>query len=374
MISNIPVGLIKNKDALIIEWKDTSHSTFHYIWLRDNCPSSRHLSGQRILETTSIPSNIHPSSACITDNGDIELIWSHDGHVSLFSSAWLQEHDYSRTEKKDKSSSIKLWNASLNSALPSLSYSDITTNKEALKNWLRRIRDYGFAILHDVPIESGMVTQIAELFGYVRETNYGCYFNVKSLSNPNNLAYTSLALSPHTDNPYRDPVPTLQLLHCLSSHVEGGESILVDGFSVAEMLCKERPEQFKLLSTLPLTFNFADKNTNLTSETPIITCNMRGVVRAIHFNNPSVMPFQFLPELMLPYYEAYQSFAQILDDPAYQLRFKLKPGDLFIVDNQRVLHGRSSYSTTGKRHLQGCYADRDGLYSCLKMLEQQLKK
>ena len=30
------------------------------------------------------------------------------------------------------------------------------------------------------------------------------------------------AILPHTDNPYRDPVPTVQLLHCLSTADDGG--------------------------------------------------------------------------------------------------------------------------------------------------------
>ena len=45
---------------------------------------------------------------------------------------------------------------------------------------------------------------------------------VRVTATPSNLAYTGLPISPHTDNPYRDPVPTVQLLHCLSNAVDGG--------------------------------------------------------------------------------------------------------------------------------------------------------
>jgi|TARA_B110001454_G_scaffold91195_2_gene86971 gamma-butyrobetaine dioxygenase len=37
-------------------------------------------------------------------------------------------------------------------------------------------------------------------------------------------------------------------------------------------------------------------------------------------------------------------------------------------DNQRVLHGRTAY-TTGARHLQGCYVDKDSLHSRIRVLE-----
>jgi gamma-butyrobetaine dioxygenase len=37
-------------------------------------------------------------------------------------------------------------------------------------------------------------------------------------------------------------------------------------------------------------------------------------------------------------------------------------------DNQRVMHGRTAY-TTGARHLQGCYVDKDSLHSRIRVLE-----
>ena len=61
----------------------------------------------------------------------------------------------------------------------------------------------------------------------------------------------------------------------------------------------------------------------------------------------------------------------MLDSPEYRSQFKLAAGDLFIVDNLRVLHGRTGYAaTSGERHLQGCYADRDGLRSRLAVLSR----
>ena len=47
------------------------------------------------------------------------------------------------------------------------------------------------------------------------ETNYGRQFEVRTEINPTNLAYTGMGLQAHTDNPYRDPVPTIQVLYCL---------------------------------------------------------------------------------------------------------------------------------------------------------------
>ena len=43
------------------------------------------------------------------------------------------------------------------------------------------------------------------LIGRVLETNYGLTFDVRSLPQPENLAYSDLGLGLHTDNPYREP-------------------------------------------------------------------------------------------------------------------------------------------------------------------------
>ena len=85
---------------------------------------------------------------------------------------------------------------------------------------------------------------------------------------------------------------------------------------------------------------------------------------AIHFNNRSIAPITDVPyNDMLNYYKAYRKFSKIIDDPKMAIKFKLKPGDCFIVDNTRVLHARTAYSGTGSRLLQGCYADKDELLS-----------
>ena len=74
---------------------------------------------------------------------------------------------------------------------------------------------------------------------------------------------------------------------------------------------------------------------------------------------------------MAEYYAAYRRMAELVEDPALCVRFQLQPGDLFIVDNLRVLHGREAFTGGGERWLQGCYADKDGLLSTLAALEHE---
>jgi len=213
--------------------------------------------------------------------------------------------------------------------------------------------------------------QVAALFGYVRETNYGRSFDVRTQVNPINLAYTNLGLQAHTDNPYRDPTPGLQILACLQNTVNGGESIVVDGFKAAERLQARSPRSFQQLAQHCVRFEYVGApGVRLRSKRPILELGPDGELIAVRFNNRSAAPFTDIPfDDMADYYAAYRQMAELIEDQALAVSFKLAPGELFIVDNLRVLHARKPIAGPGERWLQGCYADRDGLFSTLAALE-----
>jgi gamma-butyrobetaine hydroxylase len=335
---------------------------FHPLWLRDNCPCGecRHESGQRLLDTRSLPDDLEVVG--VTENGAVEISFS-DGHVGRFDAAWLRAMRDSEPPRPQR-----LWDSAIQSELPSLPYDEVAAGGEALRRWLTFVDELGFAILTGGPTEPETVLRTVELFGYVRETNYGRLFDVKTVVNPTNLAYTGLGLGAHTDNPYREPTPTLQLLHCLASSADGGENTLVDAFRVVQDL---PPEDLDVLATQPIRFRYADADTQLEAEWPVISHDPRGRVTAVHYNTRSAQPFRLPADLVGRYYEAYQRFGRMLEEPRYRIQFKLAPGDLFIVDNLRVLHGRTGYAASGgERHLQGCYADRDSLRSTLAVLSR----
>ena len=137
-----------------------------------------------------------------------------------------------------------------------------------LAGWLQQFLTYGFIILQGVPSEQGQVLRVGAQFGFTRETNFGAVFDVRSAPSASDLAYTSVHLDPHTDNPYRSPVPGIQLLHCLINETTGGLSTLVDGFAVAEALRREDPAAFKILSETPVRFRYQDPSTEFTASAP----------------------------------------------------------------------------------------------------------
>jgi alpha-ketoglutarate-dependent taurine dioxygenase len=259
----------------------------------------------------------------------------------------------------------------LSERIPAETYDAVTSDTAALARWLGAVDRLGFALLRGVPAVPGTVCEVVRLFGYVRETNYGRLFDVISVEQPQNLAFSALGLGNHTDNPYRDPVPQLQLLHCLEAAGEGGESVVVDGFAAADRLRREAPEAFALLTRTSVNFRYVEAGeVDLRNAAPLIELDVAGGLRTVRYNNRSIGPLDLDAETMAAFYDAYRRFARLLHDPAMTVGFRLQPGDLFIVDNRRVLHGRRGFSG-GRRHLQGTYADADSLTSRLRVLEKR---
>ena len=351
---------------------------FHALWLRDNAQDAATRSagnGQRLITILDIPAETRIADASAA-GGTLSLRFEPEGKVIDYDARWLARHAYDGVTQQAPgwtAPGIERWDSRLHNQVPVETWADVTADRRALGRWLAAVRCYGFAVMTGTPTEPGTLCKVAELFGYVRETNYGRWFEVRAEVNPNNLAYTNLGLQAHTDNPYRDPVPTLQILACLENSVEGGDSIVVDGFKVVERLKAENPRGFALLSGHAARFAYeGSAGVRLRSKRPMIELGPDGELIAVRFNNRSLAATTDVPyEDMAAYYAAYRRFAELIEDPSMEVTFKLKPGELFIVDNTRVLHARKSFSGTGKRWLQGCYADKDGLYSTLAAIEEE---
>lgn len=352
-------------DWLVVSWADSSKSRYPAVWLRDNIPEGRHSgNGQRLFDISSQPEDIALGDAMPEKDGaELRVRFEPEGLESVFTAAWLQAHCL---EEKAARDTRRLWDAR-HSPFRS-DYEEITRAPAALLAWLKALRDDGVALLRNVPTQPGSIFDVVRLFGYVRETNYGRLFDVVSEAEPVNLAYSNLGLGLHTDNPYRDPAPGLQLLHCLVAESDGGESVVVDGFAVAERLRSDAPEDFELLIRHPVPFAFTSKDTDLRTRKALIELDCEGRLAGIRYNNRSAAALDLPPDLLPEFYRAYRRFGRMLHDPDFAVSFRLTPGDLFVVDNRRVLHGRKGFSG-GRRHLQGCYADKDALESKIRVLE-----
>ena len=373
------VELIDGGTALRLQWDQGNPTRFHALWLRDNALDAETRdpgNGQRLITIGDIPAGTKVAEAAVRSGG-LDVKFSPDGKAAHYPSEWLSGHTYDHPESASKgwlAHGVKPFDGRLDPEDVTGAYGQITTDRAALRDWLGHVRQFGFARLTGGPLQEGALFEVVARFGYVRETNYGRHFEVRTEVNPSNLAFTGLGLQAHTDNPYRDPAPTLQLLYCLENSAEGGDSQVVDGFAVALKLRDEAPEAFEVLSRYCARFSYRGSDgVSLSSRCPMIELAPDGELRAVHFNNRSAAPVTEVPfDEMDGYYKAYRRFAELVDDPEMAVKFKLEPGESFLVDNTRVLHGRTGYGAeSGNRWLQGCYADKDGLLSTLAVLEAQ---
>ena len=71
----------------------------------------------------------------------------------------------------------------------------------------------------------------------------------------------------------------------LENECEGGESIVVDGWELAEDLRKEKPDFFNVLQEFQVPFREFDENNETYAEAPLIQCASNGAIESFRFSN-----------------------------------------------------------------------------------------
>jgi gamma-butyrobetaine dioxygenase len=363
-------------DMLSIEWADGTVSEFASLWLRDNLREDRDPhSGQRLIDIADLPENPRIRSV-VARNGAVNVEWEAESRSASFELEWLLAHAANRSPGRPEFTPRRwLEGAGLDAArdFAWAPFSEVHGNRSLRALWLERLLQDGIAFLSDVPSNEAGIFESASLLGRVSETNYGRVFDVRSVPQPENLAYSDLGLGLHTDNPYREPVPGFQALHALIASPGGGESLFGDGFAIAEHLRTTSPDALAVLTRTPVPFLYRSKDAELYAERPLIQLSCCGEVSAVHYNSRSIAPLRLAARDAGPFYSAYRRFAALLRDSRFHLRFKLRDGDFVAFDNQRTLHGRTAFSSARyPRHLRGCYLTRDSVYSEAALLHREL--
>ena len=343
----------------------------HPFWLRERVDGEEFLdkgTQQRLFDPTSLNSDISINNASINNNF-LEINFN-DGVNSKLNIEKLAL-DFFNEDTVIKSIVKSKWNSSLNN-IKNFSYKDNFFESKEMYDLLISFYKFGFVVISEVPTHDNFIVKFANSIGSVRRTNFGEYFDVKSKPDPNDLAYTSLHLAPHTDNPYRNPVPCIQLLHCIENEVSGGFSTLVDGYTVTEDLKNENPDFYKILTEVKVKFKFIDKEVVLEDWSELIKLNDDKTFKQVRFSpRLDYVPMLDKDKLDL-YYKARKKLSEMYNSDKYRVEFKLAPKDLLMMDNHRLLHGRTAYETKeGKRFLQGCYIDYDSTEGKLRHLKRK---
>ncbi len=342
----------------------------HPFWLRERVNDDDHVdkkTQQRLFDPTNLKDNIK------IDNIDLSSkfleVKFNDGtftklEISTILKEFLNTNDVKHISKTQWDSSLKDFN--------NFKFKKNFFENEEMYKALQSFYKFGFVIFKNVPTDNNYIVDFANSIGSIRRTNFGEFFNVKSKPNPNDLAYTSLPLAPHTDNPYRNPVPCIQMLHCIENEVSGGHSTLVDGFTVTEKLKKSFPDYYKILTEIKVRFQFIDHSVVLEDWAEMIQLDENDNFKQVRFSpRLDFVPLMDKDKLDL-YYAARKKISELYNSDEFRIEFKLSPGDLLMMDNHRLLHGRTTYDANeGKRFLQGCYIDYDSTEGKLKHLKRK---
>jgi alpha-ketoglutarate-dependent taurine dioxygenase len=355
----IDVAELKCKPAeLTITWQNSSYSVYSSLWLRDNAPAHRDSrTGQRLISLVDLPLEPRLQTAHLSPPGHITLSWE-DGETAVFSLQWMRAYD--RSLRLSSRPTRLPWMGQPATNFAWSAYSDWMTDPSIREDWLYYAGRDGLAFLSGVPVEDAAVLQVAAQIGFVRETNKGRIFDQRSVASS----------SVHTGNPYRDPVPGFQLLHCLSAAGHGEESNFVDGMAAAERVRAHDANAFSTLCQTPILYRFHDAAVDLAVERTMLEVDTQQQFRAIYYDDRSIAPLPLKGPLLKKYYAAYRQLADLLSDPARSVLYRLQPGDLVLFDNTRILHAHTE-GEDGSGNLQGCYLEADGLYSSLAVLSQK---
>jgi len=343
----------------------------HPFWLRERVENVELLdqkTQQRLFDPSTMESDVIIKSAII-EKDLLNITFSDGIETKIDINKIIREFKNSNSISKIKEK-VK-WTSSLDDVKKFNFHENIYESVE-MHELLASFYKYGFVIIKNVPTHDNYLIKFANSVGSVRRTNFGEHFNVSSKPNPNDLAYTPLPLAPHTDNPYRNPVPCIQILHCIENEVTGGLSTLVDGYTVTEDLKKDFPEYYEILTKVKVKFKFIDKDVILEDWSELIELDENKNFKQVRFSpRLDYVPVLKKEELDL-YYKARKKLSDLYNSDFYRIEFKLMSGDLIMMDNYRLLHGRTEFNPNeGKRFLQGCYIEYDSTDSKLRHLQRK---
>ena len=355
--------------AIRVKWPDGHTSTFHFIWLRDNCACKTcgaHASGSRFQALLDIPDDISPSFVK-TDGAAITVTWANDGHESRFPAEWLRAYCYSSEERARRRPAKTLWNSSL-AKLPTVDYRKVRQDVIERRKLFASVSEYGFVLVRNVGVRSDETERLAGTIGYIRDTHFGRVTDLKLRANPSHLSDFPTHILPHSDETYR-PVPTgINIFHCIRPSDDGGGlSTLVDGHYCAARLREEDGNAFALLTRLPIQHERRAEGETIRSQHPAFTLDAEGDVSEVRLNERTMSGLSLPEDLMESAYRALRTALRIAYDPANCVQHRLEAGDALVFDNLRVLHGRTAFA--GERLMRQTNVMRDEFYARLAFLE-----
>ncbi len=261
-----------------------------------------------------------------------------------------------------------------------IDFNEYLNEDDALAQTLHLLWRDGLVFVDGVPGSEESVRQIVNRVGPLMNTFYGPTWDVKSVPNAKNVAYTAKYLGFHMDLLYMREPPAFQFLHCIHNESEGGESRFADTLKAVDTLYADDPSKVIDLMTSEVRYEYDNDGHFYSDSKPTITRRKGAPKRPTHNAQfPLVMsdvsqvnwspPFvghlqERNHERLVRLVSASKAFSDILESPKMVVEEKMDSGTCVIFDNLRVVHARNAFDlNSGRRWLKGAYLARQDFVS-----------
>lgn len=354
-------------------------------FLRDCSESARSVdpsSGQKFHSITQLARSAVPVAFTQLDGNRLKITWT-DDDFTVVSPDFLKLHSPGPSQRPAAATPpAEIWQGNAVSTRP-FGFAEYMSSDSVLAQVLAQLNAQGLSFIGSIPPPSSdntevYVQQIGERISYLKQTFYGTVFNVKSVPNAKNIAYTSTALHLHQDLLYYESPPGLQLLHFIKNECAGGENLFSDGFAAAQFVKQNDPVAYQALLKYPVNYHYTRDSEYYYYSHPVVVENADAQgFKEVNYSPQFQAPFTtgISPnsptedqQLFQDFLRGYEMFEQFINDPQNQLRLKMDENCCVIFNNRRLLHARDQFDSSGGfRWLQGCYLDLDSFYSKLRV-------
>jgi gamma-butyrobetaine dioxygenase len=131
------------------------------------------------------------------------------------------------------------------------------------------------------------------------------------------------------------------------------------------------PEAFRLLTEYDIAFRLWSKRADTLMTCPPIILDKTGNLAILRYANWTVQPLRTVPFDLVPkWYDAWRTLAERVNAPENTVSYRCQPGELLLINNHRVLHGRDAFDDSqGVRHFQQVYMELDDLAGFRRIAE-----
>jgi len=248
-----------------------------HFWLRDHCRCSECYSSSTHQRNTDILQLRTRTEVKRHDlKGEtVNIQWS-DGHESSFEIGWLLENTHegrALSKTSEKTCQRTLWNGALMADLQLAPIvNDQLRDETVLSELFRRVIRYGFAKIEQVPPTAEDTRRLCQQITRLSNTFFGSFWEISNSrsSEHKDSGYGNGSLEAHSDNTYFTEAQGIIVFHMTELDGEGGESLLVDGFQVADQLKRINPEAYRYLSNTVQHSEFIEPGEHFKAVGPIL--------------------------------------------------------------------------------------------------------